>query len=235
VRYRRSVGDERLQLKWFVTAAALLVVSFLVSSLFASPPGWLSVLQSLAFVFLWASIAIAVLKYRLYEIDVVISRAALYGTLAVFITVIYLGLVVGIGSLVGNRGSPLLSAAAAALIAVAFQTLRQRAGRLANRLVYGNRATPYEVLSDFADRMAGTYSVDDVLPRTARMMAEGTGATRADVWLRVGDELRAAGSWPRGPEIGHLQLDGELIDVPGATRAVPVRHRGELLGALSVV
>jgi signal transduction histidine kinase len=235
VRFRRSTGEERLQLKWFVTGAVLVIVTFLGSFPFSVTPPWLSVLQSLAFVFLWISIGIAVLKYRLYEIDVVISRATLYGTLAVFITVVYLGLVVGIGSLVGNSRSPLLSAVAAALIAVAFQPLRRRAGRLANRLVYGRRATPYEVLSDFADRMAGTYSVDDVLPRTARMMAEGTGATRADVWLRVGYELRAAGSWPSGPEVGHLQVEGDHVEVPGATRAVPVRHRGELLGALSVV
>ncbi len=235
VRYRRSVGDERLQLKWFVTATAMVVLTFVVSAFFTNTPPALSIVQSVAFVFLWSSIALAVLRYRLYEIDVVISKAALYGILAVFITVVYLGLVVGIGTLVGQRGSALLSALAAALIAVAFQPLRQRAGRLANRLVYGKRATPYEVLSDFADRMAGTYSIDDVLPRTARMLAEGTGATKADVWLCVGSELRAAGSWPSDRTVERIQLNGEGIDVPGATRVVPVRHRGELLGALSVV
>src|SRR5205823_13542562 len=148
VRFRQSTGDERLQLKWFVTAAVLVIVTFIGSFPFSVAPTWLSVLQSAAFVFLWGSIAVAVLKYRLYEIDVVLSKAALYGTIAVFITVVYLGLVVGIGSLVGNRRSPLLSAIAAALIAVAFQPLRQRAARLANRLVYGKRATPYEALSD---------------------------------------------------------------------------------------
>ena len=66
-----------------------------------------------------------------------------------------------------------------------------RAGRrFANRLVYGKRATPYEVLSEFAERMAGTYAVEDVLPRMARSWRRGRAPTRADVWLRVGDELR---------------------------------------------
>src|SRR5207247_81489 len=125
----------------------------------------LSVIQSLAFVFLYTAIGIAVLKYRLYEIDVVINRAVVYGTLAVFITLVYVGLVVGVGALVGHRGSPLLSAIAAAVIAVAFQPVRQRAGRLANRVVYGRRATPYQVLSDFAERMGGTYSIEEVLPQ----------------------------------------------------------------------
>jgi signal transduction histidine kinase len=235
VRFRRSMGEERLQLKWFVAGAVLVIVSFLVQFPFSNTPVVLSVAQSMAFVFLWVSIGVGILKYRLYEIDVVISKAALYAMLAVFITVVYIGLVVGVGTLVGNRRSALLSAAAAALIAVAFQPLRQRASRLANRLVYGKRATPYEVLADFADRMAGTYSVDDVLPRTARMVAEGTGATRADVWLRDGDGLRVAGSWPPGPEVDRVPLTGEEVAIPSATRAIPVRHRGELLGALSVV
>jgi signal transduction histidine kinase len=237
-RFRASVGDERLQLKWFVTAAAMIVVlffvSFFTSSSNESSPAIVSLLQSLAFLFLWTAIAIAVLKYRLYDIDVVISKTVVYGSLAVFITLVYVGLVVGVGTLVGHRGSPLLSALAAAVIAVAFQPVRERSRRFANRLVYGKRATPYEVLSDFAERVAGSYSVEDVLPRTARMLAEGTGAGRADVWLLVGAELVAAGSWPSAhAERLPLAEDGSFV-VPDAARVVPVRYQEELLGALSV-
>ena len=77
-----------------------------------------------------------------------------------------------------------------------FQPLRGRAHKLADRVVYGKRATPYEVLSDFSDRMAGTYSTADVLPRLARILGEGTGATGTEVWLRVGREFQRAASWP---------------------------------------
>jgi signal transduction histidine kinase len=159
-----------------------------------------------------------------------------YGSLAVFITLVYVGLVAGVGTLVGHRGSPLLSAVAAAVIAVAFQPIRERSRRFANRLVYGKRATPYEVVSAFAERMAGAFSIEEVLPRTARLLAEGTGALRADVWLRVGAELKAEGSWPSAAKGERVALTdgGASIDVPGASLVVAVRHQGEVLGALSV-
>ena len=238
VRFLGSSGDERLQLKWFATATVLLVAMFILplpayTCLLCSPPALVYVVQNLAVAFCWLAFAIAVLKYRLYEIDVVISKAVIYGTLAVFITLVYVGLVAGVGTLVGNTRSPLLAAIAAAVIAVAFQPIRQRAGRLANRIVYGKRATPYEVLSDFAEQMAGAYPVEDILPHIARMVAEGTGAIRSDVWLLVDSELRAAGSWPpTAVEPVPLVADGS-IDVPGAV-AVPVRYEGEVLGALSL-
>ena len=147
VRFVRSAGEERLQLKWFAAAAVPAVVTFIASVLTGSAIA--SVLSSLAFLWLYAAIAIAVLKYRLYEIDIVISKAVLYGSLAVFITAVYAALVAGIGTLVGNRHSVLLAALAAAVVAVAFQPVRQWAGRLASRVVYGGRATPYQVLADF--------------------------------------------------------------------------------------
>jgi len=238
VRFRGSSGDERLQLKWFVTATALVFLVLLgyiplgpCNS--CSPPAVVSVLAGLAFSFLFVAIGVAVLKYRLYEIDVVINKAVVYGTLAVFITLVYVGLVAGVGTLVGNTRSPLLVAIAAAVIAVAFQPIRQRAGRLANRIVYGKRATPYEVLSDFAEQMAGAYPVEDILPRIARMLIEGTGAIRSDVWLLVGSELRAAGSWPPTQVEPVPLIANGSIDVPGAV-AVPVRYQGEVLGALSL-
>jgi len=240
VRFRGSVGDERLQLKWFATAAVFVVLSFFLSfflspSQNAQPPGWVTIFQGAAFVFLWTAIGIAVLKYRLYEIDVVINRAVVYGTLAVFITVVYVGLVAGIGTLVGHRGSPLLSAIAAAVIAVAFQPMRERTRRFANRLVYGKRATPYEVLGEFSSRVGETLATEDVLPQMAQTLAEATGAARADVWLKVADELRDEASWPEGSErLDALRITGEDVSGIQSDLATPVRYRGELLGAISL-
>ena len=68
--------------------------------------------------------------------------------------------------------------------------------RFANRLVYGRRATPYEVLSEFSERVGDTYADEDVLPRMARVLGEGIGAERADVWLAVDRELRDVAAWP---------------------------------------
>ena len=233
VRFARSSGEERLQLKWFAAAALLVVVTLIAS--FVTNAAVANVLSNLAFVCLFAAIAIAVLKYRLYDIDIVISKAVLYGSLAVFITAVYAALVVGIGTLAGNPRSPLLTALAAAVVAVAFQPARQWAGRLANRVVYGRRATPYQVLSDFARRIGGTYAAEDVLPQMAQIVAAGTGAKTVVIWLRVGDELHPEASSDGNPREGPLPVDGQVLPpLPDAEISVPVVHQGELLGAISI-
>jgi signal transduction histidine kinase len=233
VRFVRSSGDERLQLKWFAAAALLVVATMTVAIVTNSVIA--NVLQNLAFVCLYTAIGIAILKYRLYEIDIVISKAVLYGTLAAFITAVYAGLVAGVGTLVGNRHSALLSALAATVVAVAFQPVRQWAARLANRVVYGRRATPYQVLSDFARRIGGAYASEDVLPQMARVVAAGTGAERVVVWLRVGGELHPEASSDGGPHPAPLPVDGQAIPpLPDADVSVPVIYQGELLGAISI-
>jgi signal transduction histidine kinase len=221
----------------------LVVAAFIFVILTNSVPA--DVFLNLTVLCLDAAIAIAVLKYRLYEIDIVISKAVLYGSLAVFITAVYAGLVAGVGTLVGDRRSPLPAALAAAVVALAFQPVRQWAGRLANRVVYGRRATPYQVLSQFAQRIGGAYAAEDVLPQMAQIVAAGTGAERVVVWLRVDDRLRPGassdGDLPTaarpadGLPADGLPVDGEAMPgLPGADLSVPVVHQGELLGAISV-
>ena len=211
LRFRRSTGIERLQLRWLLTAAAFVALLY-SGAMFASlgsswggegDPGWLTWVQNLvilSFALIPLAIGVSVLRYRLFDIDVVINRAVLFGALAVFITLVYVAVVVGVGTLVGSQASPVLSAAAAAIVAIAFQPLRRRAQRLADRLVYGKRATPYEVLSEFSERVGQTYANDELLPRMARALGEGTGAARADVWVRVGEELRPEATWPEDAE-----------------------------------
>ena len=199
MRLRRARGDERQQLRWFAYASALLPVSFAFYFFGADRTTALvgAALLGVAIVGIPVSAAIAIFKYRLYDIDVVIGKTVVVGVLAAFATAVYVAVVVGIGALVGSRGgepSVLLAVVATAVVAVAFQPVRQRAQRLADRVVYGERATPYDVLSDFSERLAGAFATQDLLPRMARMLAEGTGAARADVWLRVGDRMRPAGS-----------------------------------------
>src|SRR6266516_3312586 len=233
VRFAKSAGEERLQLKWFAAASVLVVATF-IASIFINSVA-VNVLQNVAFLCLWVAIGIAVLKYRLYEIDIVISKAVLYGSLAIFITAVYAGLVVGVGTLAGGRDSPLLAALAAAVVAVAVAPARQRAGRLANRVVYGRRATPYQVLSQFAQRIGGAYADEDVLPQMAHIVAEGTGAVQVVVWLRVDDELRPGASSGGGPDAAPLPVDGhEMPALPDIDMSVPVVHQGDLLGAISV-
>ncbi|CAN5363797.1 hypothetical protein BH20ACT24_BH20ACT24_13300 [soil metagenome] len=240
-RFRRSRGEERQQLKWFTYAAALLTLIGVVSIALDSfadvlVPEWVF---AILVAFLAIAVGIAMFKYRLYDIDIVINKTVVYGLLAAFITTVYVAVVVGIGRLLGSGGEPDLglSIAATAIVALAFQPVRERAQHLANRLVYGKRATPYEVLVAFGDRMATTPATEDVLPRMARALAEGTGAFRAVAWLRVGDELRPASWWPpdREPDTNPIPISGDLLpSLPNASLALPVVHRGDTLGGLSL-
>jgi signal transduction histidine kinase len=116
-----------------------------------------------------------------------------------------------------------------------FAVLRPRAQRLANRIVYGKRSTPYEVLSEFAERVGETYSTEDVLPRMAQLLGEATGARVARVWLRVGGAMRSGASWPsEAPAVGDVPVTGDELPPFGDDRAFEVRHQGDLLGALTV-
>jgi signal transduction histidine kinase len=242
VRFRRSRGDERAQMKWFVLAAVVLVAVLIPVMLGPQQtPNVLTALMALAFGFVPIAAGIAILKYRLYDIDVVINKALVYGVLAAFITAVYFVVVAGIGAL--GSGWPLnggpLSAVATAMIAVAFIPVRRWVQRLANRLVYGERATPYEVLSAFSGRLGDAYSTEDVVPRMVRLIAESTGAARTNVWLKVGRKLQLAGTWPVGPSSPPKPLDlpseRELPDFPPVEAPFPVLHQGDLLGAITVI
>jgi signal transduction histidine kinase len=183
-----------------------------------------------------ALITVAILKHGLYQIDVIINRAIVYGLLSATLTAVYVLIVVGIGTLAGYAGGPLLNAAAALAVAVLFQPLRRRAQLLANRVVYGQRATPYQVLADFAQDMAGQLDAGAALDRMASVLAGATGAVRVEVWVRVGARLRPRVTWPPGaaPPAAVPLTDAGGLPVLDATRAVAVRHTGELLGAITL-
>ena len=219
-RFRRSHGEEREQLKWFVYAASLVLVTWIPSNFFL--PLWFSIASGVALLALPLSVGIAILKYRLYDIDLVIRKTVVVGAMALFITLIY-ALIVGLGSQLFHSSVP--SFVAAAVLAIGFQPARDRARKLADRLVYGKRATPYEVLANFSGRMGEAYAADDVLPRMAQVLAAGTGAEVAVVWLRLGDELHPSATFP---------ADARPPTHPPED-AVEVLHQGERLGALSVV
>ena len=228
IRYRRSHGDEREQIRWLMLAGGATVFWFILP-LNHGVGGWADFLQGFVLALIPIAIGVAILKYHLYDIDLVLRKTLVFGVLAVFITIVYVAIVVGVGTAVGSSGNPVLSGIAAAIVALAFQPVRRGGQRLANRLVYGKRATPYEVLSEFSSRLGEAYDPEDVLPRMARILADGTGAKRADVWLHVGETLRVAAIWPVSDEPAD-----ELAAEPLPPGLVPVRHRDELLGALSV-
>jgi signal transduction histidine kinase len=245
VRFRTGGREVRQQIKWLMLAVAGAAFGQVAALLATAATGTganivttvaYAVVPAIALFGIPALITVAILKHGLYQIDVIINRAIRYALLSAALTAIYVGIVVGIGTLAGYAGGPLLTAVAALAIAVLFQPLRRRAQLLANRIVYGQRATPYQVLSDFAQDMAGQLDADVALDRMASVLAGATGAVRAEVWVRIGPQLRPMATWPRGSAqraAVPLADDGEL-PVLDSTRAIAVRHTGELLGAITL-
>jgi signal transduction histidine kinase len=215
-RARRGPAVERQQIRWLAYSGclvALVLVPAVSLSLTAGIPGRIAAGALLVAVMTMpVAVAVAVLKYRLYDLDIVVRKTVVAALVAGAFTAIYALVVVAAGAVTGRPGSSPLTFAAAALAAVLLQPVRVRAGRLADRLVYGRRASPYEVLSEFSGQVAGTYSVADVLPQMAAMVGEATGAERAEVWMRTAGAEHLAAAWPaRAPPVA----------LPGGPAAAP--------------
>lgn len=240
-RARRATGEQRLQYQWLGYAGALsivaLAVGWILVGLGVEIPMIENVAQTLP-VALPIAAAVAVLRYRLYDIEVVVNKTLVFGALAAFVTLVYVAIVVGIGTVVSRGDQPdlALSIAATAVVALAFEPARRRTQDLANRVVYGRRASPYDVLAAFSQRMGERPGSQELLAEMAQLLGEATGAARSEVWLRSGDWLRSAASWPDGtPRTEPQPVDGDEVRFLGPfDLAIPVRHQGELLGALTV-
>ncbi len=239
VRYRGSSGVTRRQIRWIAWGgtffAAILVLTQLVEGPTGSGASLPSYLGLVGEALLILSFAVAITRYRLYDIDVVISKTVTYVALSIFITAVYVGIVVGIGTLAGAGGEPNLALAigATALVALLFEPIRSRVQHWANRLVYGERATPYAVLSELTARFSEADSNEEAMERLAELLVSGAGAEEAVVWLRVGDQLRPeAATSSVAPE--PVPIDNRTLpELPGEA-AEPILHAGELLGALSI-
>ena len=123
---------------------------------------------------------VAILKYHLYDLNLVIRKTLVYALLAGFVTLVYAGVVAALSSVVGGD-SLVLSVVATGIVAALFQPVRRWATRLADRLVFGRRAEPYEVLSRFSDRVGGTLRGRRCAPEDGprHRRGDGRGAGRA--------------------------------------------------------
>lgn len=221
-RLRRAGSDEVRQLRWFVFAVSVSLLFMLVGQFAWDTP--LPGLLTLPLVPLAAGVAIV--RYRLYDIDPIINKAMVGGAMVLLVTLGYVGLVVGAGALlpVSDR---VLALATTAAVAVVFEPVRRRAQRVADRLVYGERATPYETLSRLSAQLS--RNDDGLLEGLAATVAGGTGASGVVVWVGDAEHMEAVAAWPTGAPAGARSL-AEL----GSRREVvrPVVHDGVVQGAL---
>ncbi|HQR27951.1 MAG TPA: hypothetical protein PLP61_13005, partial [Nocardioides sp.] len=173
VRLRGSTGEERQQLRPIALSAGLaavgLVILFVGQAVNGGRQTWLSgVPLNLSFFLMPILFAVAVLRYRLYDLDVIINRTVVVAAGAGFAAIGYTTLVVLAGRQVeGRTGGFWLSLLATVVVALAFQPLRRVVVRLADRAAYGERAQPYEALADFGRRLAQAPDPDDLLPAVA--------------------------------------------------------------------
>ncbi len=224
-RLRRAAGSERLQLLWFTYAAMLIPLTLLLCALTGVVVAEGPVTDVITGVLIWtmlvailAAIAIGILRYRLFDIELVINRTLVYGTLTACIIIAYVAIVGALNALINQKG--IAGVLAAGLVAAGVQPVRIRLQRRADRWVYGDRSDPYAALTRLGERLQDTLAPGQVVQTVVDSVAEALRLRHVAVEFDRdgGAELVAA----HGSE-----GSGEL-------RRVPLIYNGERLGSLVV-
>ncbi len=213
-RYRKvSSREQRQQTKWFVlgfTGVALVEMVYrLLPLIFPSfaQPGSLDTfigdtLSSFSFLLIPLTIGFAILRYKLWDIDLIINRTLVYATLTVSIVGLYILVVVSLGTLLRGQGNLFISLLATGLIAVLFQPLRFRLQQGVNRLMFGERDNPYQVISHLGQRLETTLVPEAVLPMIVETVTQALKLPYAAITLKQGDEFIIVAS--HGTEPGYI-------------------------------
>ncbi|WP_332664424.1 hypothetical protein [Aeromicrobium sp.] len=224
VRLRRSRGEARQQLRWVVTAAmfvALALTAMLLDqALFSdgSQSPVTSIPLYLSYVALIGSIAISVLRFRLYDLDIIISRAVALACATAFVTGAYVVGVVTVGDrLDGDAESFGLSLAITAIVSLAFQPLRRWVVRLADRLAYGRRAQPYDALAEFSRRAGDSPAPDQLLPAVAEAAGLAGSALESTARLDLPDGTHRSATWT--PRTAGRETPGDWVEMPVADQS----------------
>ncbi len=240
-RYRRISGPaQRQQTKWVVFSVTLaLGATVLMNLLFQQwqseeEIAFLLVLgsaQVLFMVLIPTSIAIAVLRYRLWEIDPLINRTLVYGALTLTVIGFYVLVVGGLGTLFQGQGNFFISILATGVAAILFEPVRMRLQRSVDRFMYGERDEPYTVLARLGQRLKATIAPEALLPALSETVAQALKLPYVALTLRQGDnnfETVASTGIPQDnvlclPLIYQTEIVGQLVVAP--------RARGEIFSS----
>jgi len=226
VRLRRAGGDEARRMRWLAYAVVMDVLILVVGVVALGSP----VPGLLALPLIPVAAGFGILKHRLYDIDPVINKTIVVGAMLLLVTAGYVALVVGVGALVPVEEG-WLSLLATAAVAIAFEPLRRRAQRLADRLVYGPRATPYEALSRLSAQLAA--APEELLDGIAATVASAVGATEVVVWVGEEERMVPRAAWPHPPSGSEPAPLTGLHQGP-RWHVRPVVHHGTARGAITV-
>ena len=192
VRFARSTGEERLQLKWFAAAAVLVVATFIALILTNSNSAVAAILNNLALLSLNAAIAIAVLKYRLYEIDRIISRTLAYTIVTGLLVGLYAGLVL-LATEVLSFSSSVAVAASTLAAAALFSPLRRRVQRAVDRRFNRARYDADQMVTAFAARLKDAVDLDAVQADLASLVQRALEPAHLSLWVNNGRQAPGTG------------------------------------------
>jgi len=203
LRYRRSRGEERQQIKWIAFAAALVALTYVVAGsaaqihpseawTTAGSVWWLNLLTfatMLSFVTIPVAVGFAVLKYRLYDIDIIINRALVYGPLTVTLALVYFGGVVGtqtaFRALTGQEQESQLAVVVSTLaIAALFNPLRRRIQSFIDRRFYRRKYDAARTLRDFSIRLRDETDLDALSDHLVGVTRDTMQPAHVSLWLR---------------------------------------------------
>ena len=221
VRFRRSRGDERLQLKWLVCAAAVMAFFFVgalaVGSFSSTLSDFFWATGILGFIALPIVTGIAILRYRLYEIDLIIKRTLLYGALTACVVGAYAVVIALAAVLLREQVGIGAAVVATGLVAVMFDPLRNRLQRAVNHLLYGERDDPATAVARLAGRLEVTAAPEAVLPGVVETVAQALRLPYAAIEVQQDGRLERVAA--------HGQLTGPSV-------SLPLVHHGASLGRL---
>jgi signal transduction histidine kinase len=224
LRYRRSQGVERIQMRWPIAAVVLFIFLGMVLLIV---PGLATIDAELGYPITWSlamlfpvSIGVAILRYRLFDIDILINRTLVYGSLTGLIVALYVGIVGGLGKTFQAGANTLSGVVAAGVIAVVFQPLRELLQRGVNRLMYGERDDPAAVLTRLAQQMETADTPADILPNLVYTIAHALKIPHVAIWLpNEEDQFEPVAVWGLSP--GYVEM-------------IPLTYQKENIGQLVV-
>ena len=206
VRFRKSIGRERAQLKWLAVAGVLVIVGNVLGAI-----QWLIqrntpaaeelyiIIAEITLVNIVVATGVAILRYRLWDIDILINRTLVYGSLTALIVALYIVIVGSLGTLLQIGGSLPIALLGTGIVAISFQPLRERLQRGVNRLMYGERDDPYAVLGRLSQRLEVVVASQSVLPTIVETVADAFKLPYAAIALKEGEQFTIAAEYMRSP------------------------------------
>jgi hypothetical protein len=193
VRFRRAQGDERQQIKWVAYGVALFTLAIVVVSIWPSLDRSVvgSVLFLVGFLAIPSAMALAMLRYRLYDIDVVINRTLVYGALSVTLALVYFGsiaLLQGIWIALTGQSSQLAVVASTLLIAALFNPIRRRIQIFIDRLFYRSKYDAAKTLESYSHRLREEVDLENLAGELVAVVEQTIQPAHVSLWLRDREE-----------------------------------------------